>query len=104
MNQKFKLHIALALILMTFLMSLFDLDASSITGVAVLKKYHSFFQVASLALVASLFFFPTLQTIKYLSIFCVGAPLLKIIVNIVQIFLDNIYINKLVTGALEWTL
>lgn len=89
---------------MTFLMSLFDLDASSITGVAVFKKYHSFFQVASLALVASLFFFPTSQIIKYLSIFCVGAPLLKIIVTIIQIFLDNTYISKLVTGALEWTL
>jgi hypothetical protein len=104
MNQKFKLPIALTLILITFLMSLLDLDASSITGVAVFRKYHSFFQVASFILVVSLFFFPTSQIIKYLSIFCVGAPLLKIIVTIIQIYLDNTYITKLVTGTLELAL
>jgi len=104
MNQKFKLNIAIALIIVNLMMGLLNLDASSITGLGVFKGYHEFFQIASFLLIISLYCFPASKIIKYATVICISVPILKTSVTLFQFYAGNSYISKLMTSSFEWTL
>ena len=104
MNQKFKLNIAIALIIVNLMMGLLNLDASSITGLGVFKGYHEFFQIASFLLIISLYYFPASKIIKYATVICISVPILKTSVTLFQFYAGNSYISKLMTSSFEWTL